>query len=43
MRRFWPLALGVSIVVAVLAPLLLTNLILARGDMFLYFLSLIHI
>ncbi|MBL8096290.1 MAG: hypothetical protein JNL73_19085 [Anaerolineales bacterium] len=37
MRRFWPLALGVSIVVAVLAPLLLTNLILARGDMFLYF------
>ena len=37
MRRFWAPALGLAIVVAVLAPLLCTNLILARGDMFLYF------
>ncbi len=37
MRRVWAPALGVGIVVAVLAPLLFTNLILARGDMFLYF------
>lgn len=37
MRRYWAPALGVGIVVAVLAPLLLSNLILARGDMFLYF------
>ena len=37
MRRVWAPALGVGIVIAVLAPLLFTNLILARGDMFLYF------
>ncbi len=37
MRRLWALWLGIGLVVAVLAPLLCTNLILARGDMFLYF------
>ena len=37
MRRLWAPLLGVGLVVAVLAPLLCTNLILARGDTFLYF------
>ena len=37
MRRLWAPLLGAGLVVAILAPLLGTNLILARGDMFLYF------
>lgn len=37
MRRLWAPLLGAGLVLAILAPLLCTNLILARGDMFLYF------